>query len=193
MKIEKIHYDPNDLPYEVIRIHEKKPIKAWVKGVALEAAALQQLINLASMPFIHKHIAVMPDAHMGKGTTVGTVIPTFKAIIPAAVGVDLGCGMIAMATTLKATDLPDNLRPLRAAIENAVPVGKGFWHDDLAASHPAAKPINKAWSTLSDRWDIIAAKHPKVDDGNYSRNRLQLGTLGSGNHFIKPIARNRPA
>lgn len=185
MKIEKIHYDPNDLPYEVIRIHEKKPIKAWVKGVALEAAALQQLINLASMPFIHKHIAVMPDAHMGKGTTVGTVIPTFKAIIPAAVGVDLGCGMIAMATTLKASDLPDNLRPLRAAIENAVPVGKGFWHDDLAASHPAAKPINKAWSTLSDRWDVIAAKHPKVDDGNYSRNRLQLGTLGSGNHFIE--------
>ena len=86
--------------YELIAMPNKKPIKAWVKGVALEQAARTQLLNMASMPFVHSHIAVMPDAHMGKGTTVGSVIPTHKAIIPAAVGVDLGCGMIAVKTSL---------------------------------------------------------------------------------------------
>ncbi len=184
MNSEKIHLDSSHEDYEMIKIKERKPIKAWVKGVALEQPALQQLINLASMPFIHKHIAVMPDAHMGKGTTVGTVIPTFKAIIPAAVGVDLGCGMIAIATSLKATDLPDNLKVLRNAIENAVPVGAGFWRNDLAGNHPAQKPVNQAWASLADRWDVIAEKHPQVDIGQ-NRNRLQLGTLGSGNHFIE--------
>jgi len=167
----------------MIRSKERKPIKAWVKGVALEQAALQQLIHLAGMPFIHKHIAVMPDAHMGKGTTVGTVIPTIRAIIPAAVGVDIGCGMIAVATNLKASNLPDDLKKLRNAIEAAVPVGAGFWHNDLAGSHPAKKPVDAAWGALVDRWKIIAEKHPQVDVGD--RNRLQLGTLGSGNHFIE--------
>ncbi len=184
MNIEKIHLDSSNEDYELIKTKERKPIKAWVKGVTLESSALQQLINLASMPFIHKHIAVMPDAHMGKGTTVGTVIPTFKAIIPAAVGVDLGCGMIAIATSLKATDLPDDLKALRNAIENAVPVGAAFWRNDLAGNHPAQKPVNQAWASLSDRWEIIADKHPQVDSGQ-NRNRLQLGTLGSGNHFIE--------
>ncbi len=186
MNEDKLHYDQGDLPYEIIRSHERKPIKAWIKGVSLEQAALQQLVNMASLPFIHKHIAVMPDAHMGKGTTVGSVIPTMKAIIPAAVGVDLGCGMVAVATTLKAEDLPDNLRPLRAAIEDAVPVGLGFWHNDITSGHPAEQAVNGAWSTLAAGWDTIAAKHPQVDQG-VKKNRQQLGTLGSGNHFIEVL------
>ena len=83
----------------------------------IEEQAMQQLKNIASLPFIHKHIAVMPDVHLGKGATIGSVIPTLKAVIPAAVGVDIGCGMIAAKTTLTASDLPDNLREVRAAIE----------------------------------------------------------------------------
>ena len=94
--------------YEVI--HEGgQPIKAWIKGVSLEASARQQLVNVASLPFIYKHVAAMPDAHWGMGATVGSVIPTKGAIIPAAVGVDIGCGMMAVQTTLQADQLPDNL------------------------------------------------------------------------------------
>jgi tRNA-splicing ligase RtcB len=173
--------------YEVIYLKKGKPIKAWVRGVSLEPEARQQLINLASMPFIHKHIAVMPDAHLGKGTTVGSVIPTFKAIIPAAVGVDLGCGMIAVRTSLTAAQLPDNLKPLRSAIETAVPVGFSWWKNDLSSSHPAAKPVDKAWKQLDARFDAILEKHPQVDRGSTLRPRLQLGTLGGGNHFIEVL------
>ncbi len=172
--------------YEVIYLKKGKPIKAWVRGVSLEPEARQQLINLASMPFIHKHVAVMPDAHMGKGTTVGSVIPTFKAIIPAAVGVDLGCGMIAVKTSLRAEQLPDNLKPVRTAIEKAVPVGFSFWKNDLESSHPACKPVNKAWKQMNDRYDAILEKHPRIDAGSL-RPRLQLGTLGGGNHFIEVL------
>jgi len=172
--------------YEVIYLKKGKPIKAWVKGVSLEPEARQQLINIAQMPFIHKHVAVMPDAHMGKGTTVGSVIPTFKAIIPAAVGVDLGCGMIAVKTNLRAEDLPDNLKPMRAAIEKAVPVGFSWWKKDLESGHPAQKPVNEAWKKLHERFDLILAKHPRLDQESL-RPRLQLGTLGGGNHFIEVL------
>src|SRR5262245_10881263 len=97
-----------------------KPIKAWVKGVPLEEEAKQQLKNLAGLPFIHKWVAAMPDVHVGKGATVGSVIATRKAVIPAAVGVDIGCGMMATRTTLKASDLPDNLFAIRSDIEAKV-------------------------------------------------------------------------
>lgn len=100
------------------------PIKAWVDGVQLEDAAKQQLINVASLPFIHHHVAAMPDVHWGIGATVGSVIPTKGAIIPAAVGVDIGCGMVAARTSLTASDLPDNLSGIRSAIEKAVPHGR---------------------------------------------------------------------
>lgn len=172
--------------YEIIHLPRHKPIKAWVKGVPLEEEARRQLINLASMPFIHSHVAVMPDAHMGKGTTVGSVIPTTGAIIPAAVGVDLGCGMIAVKTDLKANALPDNLKGLRKAIEDAIPLGFACWKDSLSSSHPAIKRINKAWAKLSDRFDAIVAKHEHLDNGSL-RCRLQLGTLGTGNHFIEVL------
>src|SRR5580692_100595 len=100
------------------------PIRAWVKGVMFEAQAQQQLRNAAQLPFIFRWIAAMPDVHKGIGATVGSVIPTKGAIIPAAVGVDIGCGMAAVRTSLTASDLPENLGPLRNAIEAAVPHGR---------------------------------------------------------------------
>lgn len=108
--------------YELLTT-ENAPVKMWTKGVPVEADARQQLINTAKMPFIFKHIAVMPDVHLGKGSTIGSVIPTKGAIIPAAVGVDIGCGMNALRTALTAEDLPENLAELRQAIETAVPHG----------------------------------------------------------------------
>src|SRR6478752_9137220 len=100
------------------------PIKMWTRGVPVEEEARRQLANAARLPIVFKHVAAMPDVHFGIGATVGSVIPTFRAIIPAAVGVDIGCGMIACKTTLRAEDLPDNLAPLRSAIERAVPHGR---------------------------------------------------------------------
>src|SRR6201996_2755700 len=114
------------------------PIKAWTVGVPFEAEAQAQLRRVAALPFIHKWVAVMPDVHAGIGATVGSVVATKGAIIPAAVGVDIGCGMMAVRTTLRATDLPDNLHALRLSIEAAVPHGRtdnggendrGAWHD----------------------------------------------------------------
>src|SRR5213083_542408 len=99
------------------------PVKAWTRGVAVEPAARRQIENIAGMPFIHSHVAVMPDVHWGMGATIGSVIPTVGAVIPAAVGVDIGCGMMAAKTTLRASDLPDNLATLRSAIEQAIPHG----------------------------------------------------------------------
>uniref|UniRef100_UPI00036F147D RNA-splicing ligase RtcB n=1 Tax=Xanthomonas phaseoli TaxID=1985254 RepID=UPI00036F147D len=101
------------------------PIKGWVRGVPLEEQAHAQLRNIAAVPFVGPWVAVMPDVHLGKGATVGSVIPTRGAIIPAAVGVDIGCGMAAVRTTLRANDLPDSLAQLRSSIERSVPVGNG--------------------------------------------------------------------
>jgi tRNA-splicing ligase RtcB len=142
------------------------------------------LLNLASLPFIHKHIAVMPDAHLGRGSTIGSVIPTHKAIVPAAVGVDLGCGMIAVATTLRAGDLPDDLKALRAAIERAVPVGNGYFRGGHSTGDPAYGPVNAAWSSLKEGWDRIEAAHPALVEP-HAKHINQLGTLGGGNHFIE--------
>ena len=124
--------------FEILTSSQGVPIKLWTKGVPVQAEARQQLLNTAQMPFIYPHLAVMPDVHLGKGSTIGSVIPTRGAIIPAAVGVDLGCGMMAVRTSLTASDLPDNLRNIRRAIEKAVPHGRtvgrgkrdvGSWHD----------------------------------------------------------------
>src|SRR5271168_2220593 len=124
--------------YNVIKPDNGVLIKAWTKGVQLEDAARQQLLNVAQLPFIYKWVAAMPDVHWGIGATVGSVIPTRGAIIPAAVGVDIGCGMMAVQTSLHANHLPDNLKGIRAAIETAVPHGRtnhgsagdrGAWHN----------------------------------------------------------------
>src|SRR5688572_27721981 len=110
--------------YDVIHDEGAAPIKHWTRGVPLEDAAREQLRNIAKLPFIHRHVAVMPDVHLGIGATVGSVVPTIGAVVPAAVGVDIGCGMMAARTTLTASDLPDDLAPLRHAIEAAVPHGR---------------------------------------------------------------------
>jgi tRNA-splicing ligase RtcB len=124
--------------YNVIKPDNGVPIKAWTKGVPLEDAARQQLLNVAQLPFIYKWVAAMPDVHWGMGATIGSVIPTRGAIIPAAVGVDIGCGMMAVQTSLHANHLPDNLHGIRTAIEKAVPHGRtdnggkndrGAWSD----------------------------------------------------------------
>jgi tRNA-splicing ligase RtcB len=113
-----------DATYNVIKPEKGVPIMVWTKGVPLEDAACQQLLNVAQLPFIYKWVAAMPDVHSGIGATVGSVIPTLGAIIPAAVGVGIGCGMMAMRTSLDANRLPDDLHGIRTAIEKAVPHGR---------------------------------------------------------------------
>ena len=171
--------------YTVITPARGVPIKAWPRGVAVEEAAVQQLHNVASLPFVYKWIAAMPDVHWGKGATVGSVIPTKGAIIPAAVGVDIGCGMMAVRTSLQATALPDTLLPMRTAIEQAVPHGRtnnggpgdrGAWHNP-----PATHCV--VWEQeLQPGYEAIVAKYPKLGRGNDVNH---LGTLGTGNHFIE--------
>lgn len=168
------------------------PLKMWTRGVPVEDSAAEQLRNVAGLPFIHKHVAVMPDVHWGKGATVGSVIATKGAIVPAAVGVDIGCGMMAVKTNLSASDLPDNLLAVRTAIEKAVPHGRtnngregdrGAWHDVPEANRNAFDPGGQKF-TLVDRLTDIVAKHPKLARAA-TRCPHHLGTLGTGNHFIE--------
>ena len=170
--------------YEVFTANTGVPIKAWVHGVQVEEAAKQQLFNVAQLPFIYKWIAAMPDVHWGMGATVGSVIPTKKAIIPAAVGVDIGCGMMALRTSLDASQLPDNLHAIRTAIEAAVPHGRtdNGGKNDRGAWHGVPSRQHDVWSELKPRYDAIIEKHPKLGRGN---DLNHLGTLGTGNHFIE--------
>ncbi|SCK62121.1 tRNA-splicing ligase RtcB [Variovorax sp. HW608] len=170
--------------YDIEQSEGGVPIKMWTRGVPVEPAARQQLANAARLPVVFKHIAAMPDVHLGIGATVGSVIPTLKAIIPAAVGVDIGCGMMACKTTLHANDLPDNLHPLRSAIERAVPHGstpprKG--RDQGSWENPPGS-VDQVWATLADEFDALCELHPRLKNTN---NRKHLGTLGTGNHFIE--------
>jgi len=160
------------------------PIKMWTRGVSVEDGARAQLMRAAQMPFVFKHVAAMPDVHVGIGATVGSVIPTKGAVIPAAVGVDIGCGMMAARTSLVASDLPDNLEAIRSAIEQAVPhgrsVGRGQRDHGSWGSPPPA--IVEAWATLAQRFDRLTDKHPRLKNTN---NLVHMGTLGTGNHFIE--------
>ena len=161
------------------------PIKAWVNGVPLEDAARKQLLNVAQLPFVFRWVAAMPDVHWGIGATVGSVIPTKGAIIPAAVGVDIGCGMMAVQTDLNARELPDNLHAIRNAIEEAVPHGRtrGGGKGDVGAWRIIPERNLISWAeNLQARYETILEKHPKLDRGNHSNH---LGTLGTGNHFIE--------
>ena len=160
------------------------PIKMWTRGVPVEDEARKQLANAARLPVVFKHIAAMPDVHLGIGATVGSVIPTLKAIIPAAVGVDIGCRMMAAKTTLRAEDLPDNLGPLRSAIERAVPHGsvpRNRGRDTGSWENPP-ESVDQIWTTLADEFDALCELHPRLKNTN---NRKHLGTLGTGNHFIE--------
>ena len=170
--------------YETLRPEGGVPIKAWTRGVPFEEQARRQLENVARLPFVHGWVAAMPDVHFGIGATVGSVIPTVGAIIPAAVGVDIGCGMLAVRTSLRAEQLPDGLRALRSAIEAAVPHGMGRsrgGRDPGSWGEPPAE-VEAAWVGLAPRFARIAAQHAAVAQAN---SRVQLGTLGSGNHFIE--------
>jgi tRNA-splicing ligase RtcB len=173
------------VPYNVINAPNNGLVKAWTQGVQLEDAAKEQLTNAAQLPFIFKWIAAMPDVHFGIGATIGSVIPTKGAIIPAAVGVDIGCGMMAVQTSLNARDLPDNLKNIRSAIESAVPHGRTNQGraGDRGAWHNIPERNGAVWAEeLKPRYDAILAKHPKLDRGNHANH---LGTLGTGNHFIE--------
>ena len=155
----------------VIQNQGSRPIHIWTDDV--EASAMAQLRNMATLPFLHPHgLAVMPDVHAGIGSTVGTVIATHKAIIPAAVGVDIGCGMNAVRLSLKASDLPDALTALRHDVERGVPLGAGGAHQ----RHRPEMPVELA-SRLSPIADATGIPTGRVPG--------QLGTLGSGNHFIE--------
>ena len=156
----------------------KVPVKIYTDEV--EHSAYEQLLNMSQMPFIHSHIAAMPDVHCGIGATVGSVIPTKGAIIPAAVGVDIGCGMNAIRLNLKAHQLPDNLRGLRSAIEREVPVGFNMHKYDAVPD----STVRSLSNGLSRIWE----KHPKLKNKQkqpYQTWIRQLATLGGGNHFIE--------
>ena len=160
-------------------IHEGLvPVKIYT--TELEAAARQQLVNISKLPIVHHHVAAMPDVHLGIGATVGSVIPTKQAIIPAAVGVDIGCGMIARRLSLGANDLDEErVRKVFKQISRDVPVGFESHQDRDARTH-AAKRFNKGLRRILE-------KHPGVQKrvGKKASWVNQLGTLGGGNHFIE--------
>jgi tRNA-splicing ligase RtcB len=165
---------------QVVHDEGSVPIKLWTDDV--EASTLQQLKNIARLPFIYKHVAAMPDVHFGIGATVGSVIATDRAIIPAAVGVDIGCGMCAVRTSLKASDLPDSLSELRHSIERGVPTGFG--------EHRREQDVNANLITLEDH-DLLRGEafwriqEEVLKTGQLAKLGKQLGTLGGGNHFIE--------
>ena len=165
------------------------PVKAWTVGVPFEQVAKHQVLATARMPFVHSHVAIMPDVHLGIGATVGSVVPTCGAIIPAAVGVDIGCGMMAVRTTLSARDLPDGAEPLFEAIARAVPHGSGGSGGSGGKGEgrkgdwgTAPKEIASAWKELEPGYRAIVDKHRAA---RADQAPLQLGTLGGGNHFIE--------
>ncbi|MEN4922980.1 RtcB family protein [Achromobacter spanius] len=170
--------------YQLHEVAGGVPVKMWTRGVPVEDEARKQLENAARLPIIHKHIAAMPDVHYGIGATVGSVIPTVKAVIPAAVGVDIGCGMMACKTTLRAADLPDNLGPLRAAIEKAVPHGLTPRHHgrDRGSWETPPTEAEAAWRALAPEFEALCQDYPRLANTN---NYRHLGTLGTGNHFIE--------
>jgi len=171
---------------QVIQGNKGGLIKAWIDGVSVEDQARAQLDNIASMPFIHKHVAIMPDVHWGMGATVGSVIPTKGAIIPAAVGVDIGCGMMAHRTNLRAEDLPDNLFGIRSAIEARVPHGRtdNGGKNDRGAFGIVSKEAELKFAGHDVGLREIVARHPKIGQAA-ERAPNHLGTLGSGNHFVE--------
>jgi tRNA-splicing ligase RtcB (3'-phosphate/5'-hydroxy nucleic acid ligase) len=169
--------EPSKSPatYETFTPHGGVPVKSWTVGVPFDEKAKDQLARVATLPFVHQWVAVMPDVHHGVGATVGSVIATRGAVVPAAVGVDIGCGMMATRTTLRAQDLPDDLKALRLAIEAAVPHGRAGW-----SALPTA--TSRSWKSLEPGYLKIVDKYPNLDRGPHA---AQLGTLGGGNHFVE--------
>ena len=166
------------MPVQQVLIDQRVPVKIWTHDV--DDRSKEQLANIAGMPFIHHHVAAMPDVHFGLGATIGSVIATHKAIIPAAVGVDIGCGMVAARLSITANDLDEkSLKKVFDQISRDVPVGRGQ-HDDNRVLVAAAKPFEAGLKSLTDR-------HPELlkTFGKFSKWINQMGTLGGGNHFIE--------
>ncbi|MEU5623075.1 RtcB family protein [Streptomyces tendae] len=157
----------------------KVPIRMWTDPATVEEGALQQLRNVATLPWI-KGLAVMPDVHYGKGATVGSVIAMRGAVCPAAVGVDIGCGMSAVKTSLTANDLPGDLSRLRSKIEEAIPVGRGM-HDSPLEPGRFHGLATGGWDDFWGRFDGVA----EAVKFRHERAGKQMGTLGSGNHMIE--------
>ena len=174
----------SEFMYKEFKVEAGSPVKAWIDGLPLEDKAFAQLSNIARLPFIFKWVAAMPDVHVGIGSTVGSVIPTRGAIVPAAVGVDIGCGMMAVQTTLKGSNLPDNLRHIRRAIEKAVPHGRTDHggRNDRGAWKDVPRRQTNVWKQLKAGYDEILERHPRLA---HPTHLTQLGTLGTGNHFIE--------
>ncbi len=167
------------MPIRKIITKGQVPVKIYTDDV--DSQALDQLLNVARLPFVRGHVAAMPDVHVGIGATIGSGIPTKGAIIPAAVGVDIGCGMVATRLSLKASQLPDSLRPVRHVIEAAVPVGFDMHSEGQGVA-------NSTLRALSGGLDRIAKKHPGILKMQKNVEIIwarQLGTLGGGNHFIE--------
>ena len=161
-------------------------VRMWTQGVPVEDAARAQIANLASLPILGGPVAIMPDVHLGKGATVGSVIATRGAIIPAAVGVDIGCGMVALCTSLTAADLPDSLAPIRAQIERDVPVGFDAHRRPVVDERRGddAERLRARMAALRDRYEDLAVVRTL---GRFDHARVwnQIGTLGGGNHFLE--------
>jgi tRNA-splicing ligase RtcB len=157
------------------------PVKAWVRGVPVEDVARKQLVETASLPIVWPHVAVMPDVHWGMGATVGSVVPTRGAIVPACVGVDLGCGMSATPTTLTSADLGDDARMIFEALEEAIPHGRtdNGQANDRGAWGTIPPDVAARWSAMAPAFERIGM--PRAAD----RAPRQLGTLGTGNHFVE--------
>lgn len=176
----------NASQYYEIPVDGGVPIKAWTRGAPFGEETLLQVQNIARLPIISGWVAVMPDVHWGIGTTVGSVIPTKGAIIPAAVGVDIGCGMMAVKTSLRAGSLPENLEEIRGAIERAVPHGRSSHggRGDAGSWRQGEVPrvVWDVWQRMKPGLDRILEKHPKARPANTANH---LGTLGTGNHFIE--------
>jgi tRNA-splicing ligase RtcB len=151
------------------------PVRMWADPAEVEDIALQQIRNISDLPWVHG-VAVMPDVHYGKGATVGSVIAMREAVAPAAVGVDIGCGMSAVRTSLRAEDLPDDLGALRRRIEDVIPVGF-HGHQEPVRAERLGVATDNLWAGFTDL-------HPGVS-GLRDKARRQLGTLGGGNHFLE--------
>ncbi len=165
------------MPIKLVINKGRVPVHVWTDDI--EAEAMQQLVNVSTLDIVHGPVAAMPDVHAGIGATVGSVIPTRKAVIPAAVGVDIGCGMAAVQLSLTAEDLPDGLRAVREAIEASVPVGFSM-HELDAAPAAAAKALESGHRSIMEKYPQVAGM--QKSQAIWVR---QLGTLGSGNHFIE--------
>ena len=166
------------MPVKTVLSGSTVPVRIWTDDI--DEGSKAQLANLASLPFIHHHVAAMPDVHLGIGATIGSVIATHQAIIAAAVGVDLGCGMVAARLSLTANDLDDkNLKQVFDQISRDVPVGRAQ-HPDDRVRVDAVRPFEPGLKALTDR-------HPQLLKafGKFSKWMNQMGTLGGGNHFIE--------